>query len=141
MQRRCASASFSLQLVRLLPGLLYATAIASQKLDKNNAAAFGDDSTDPVWSNGTTLLNRLWSSAVDFDAGGNLQYAGLSAVDNRQVNGDSHDEKDERVVDCPPTSSPPISVRRITGFQVDVGQQSTKLREIQVRHNIKVSTI
>jgi hypothetical protein len=139
MQRRCASASLPFCLFHLLPGFICVTAIASQPLDENYASSAGGDSAAPILSNGT----QLWPSADSDDVGNNMQYAGLSAVDDRRVGGDGREdaERYEKVVDCPPPSSPPVSVRRITGFQVGVGQQLARLREIQVRHNLKVSTM
>lgn len=54
--------------------------------------------------------------------------------------GDADDVDEVSSDECPPPqpSRPAKSVRRITEFQEDVGKHKRMLREINVRHNLKV---
>jgi len=88
--------------------------------------------------NRTVLSSFVRSSPVLNDVDGNDD-RDTADGGSRAVVDDEEDEHFAGDVDCPPTTNPPISVRRITGFQVEIEPQPRNLQEIHVRHNLKVS--
>lgn len=88
-------------------------------------------------SNRTALSYAARSSSIWNDVDGEDDRVTADDISNAAVEYDD-DEHFAGGVDCPPTTDPPISVRRNTEFKVEELRQ---LQEIHVRHNLKVSWV